>query len=183
MDINSEKTCPSCSKQIKQIAMVCIHCHVNLIQYKKDNPSNKKIIDNSTKTTPNLRNEDVIQRTAKESLINKKRFILFIYFLIFCFLGFIVIEEGVAFEFLILIITLPITIGGLIRIWKHNDNSVKNILKDCEVCGHPNHPDSNSCKNCGKELDNIGGFEYVWVIIGILLSLAVIGKLIKPLIS
>ena len=68
MDINSEKTCPSCHKKIKQIAMVCIHCHVNLIQYKKDNPSSNDLIDNSTQTTPNIPNKDIIQRTVKEPL-------------------------------------------------------------------------------------------------------------------
>ena len=68
MDINSEKTCPSCRKQIKKIAMVCIHCHVNLIQYKKDNPISNDLIDKSTQTTPNIPNQNVVQRIDDERL-------------------------------------------------------------------------------------------------------------------
>jgi hypothetical protein len=187
MELNEKIKCPSCDKEISKLAHICIHCRVNLLQHEKDHlPVSEEHIPISNQTTSNLRKNDFTQRKVNEPLINKKTvyiFILFICFLIFSFLGLLIIEKGkymgIAFEILILIFTLPITIAFLIGIWKHYDNSHKNILKDCEICGHPNHPDSNSCKNCGKELDTVGWFTYVVVIIGIWLNFVVIKSLIS----
>ena len=170
MDINSEKTCPSCRKKIKQIAMVCIHCHVNLIQYKKNNPITNDSIDNSTQTTPIIPNEDVIQRTVKEPLIYKKRFILFICILIVCFVGIQIAEntEGYFKQITIIVLSTILLVGALFTtlslwtgIYLHLEIKMKNTLIECEVCSHKNHSDSKECKNCGKELNNIDWIHYI----------------------
>jgi predicted RNA-binding Zn-ribbon protein involved in translation (DUF1610 family) len=64
MDNNEKIKCPSCDKEINKLANLCIHCRVNLIQHRKDHPlvDDDENIDISTQITPNLRNEDVIQR-------------------------------------------------------------------------------------------------------------------------
>ena len=64
MDHNYKIKCPNCDQEIKKLAHICIHCRVNIFQYKKDNPITNDLIDNSTQTvnTPSIPNKDLIQQ-------------------------------------------------------------------------------------------------------------------------
>ena len=63
--VNNEKIkCPSCDKDINKLAIMCIHCRVNLSQHIKDHPfdNDDESNDISTQNIPNLQHEYVIQR-------------------------------------------------------------------------------------------------------------------------
>jgi hypothetical protein len=93
MEFNEEIKCPSCNKNIKKIAHLCIHCGVNLkSQYGEKTNSDKRIVNPTSEISMPLKNGDK-QKTFNFSNF-KLDFLDCFYIVLIIFVSAVIILNG-----------------------------------------------------------------------------------------